>query len=255
MYIIGKGKDYYDSVGAQFGIDKGVVYKRDLLEVKDAEAKRFWAPLKKVLDNHKYYSSKFHFPNPTKFTAEHAWFLIFFCGKCHVGLMITYKDAHKDNPDVMGNDKVVFLYGNDLLSPIEEKAKEPLRKSRWNRKVDNPWEQTLGYIKDIESIDYTSLAFEYNTPLFFIGLSSPYRKWDLQVHINPMLDQYEFYKVKDPATAFQEIQQYISGVLGVDARPMVVTEDKYKIIGAGFDLKTSFRKDPGKPKPRKSKKV
>jgi hypothetical protein len=60
--------------------------------------------------------------------------------------------------------------------------------------------------------------------------------------LNPNLNELQFYKYKDAYSAFQEIQSYISGVLGVDAKPTIELSDKSKIIKAGFDPKTSFRK-------------
>jgi hypothetical protein len=46
--------------------------------------------------------------------------------------------------------------------------------------------------------------------------------------------------------AFQEIQMFISGVLGIDENPTVEVSDKDKIISRGFDYKWSFRKEPKK---------
>ena len=67
----------------------------------------------------------------------------------------------------------------------------------------------------------------------------------LRVIHNPRLSDYDFYRAIDPVTAYQELDMYISGVLTSAGKPMVVTEDKYRIQAAGFD-KTSFRKSPTK---------
>jgi hypothetical protein len=66
--------------------------------------------------------------------------------------------------------------------------------------------------------------------------------------LNPNLKELQFFKYKDSYSAFQEIQGYISGVLGVDAKPTIELSDKSKIIKAGFDPKTSFRKGKEPPK-------
>jgi hypothetical protein len=96
--------------------------------------------------------------------------------------------------------------------------------------------------------------FERKIPVFAFSLtSSRWNNHEGSLVINPNLSAFEFWKVKDPFSAFQEIQQYISGVIGTGGNEPVVTSDTYKIMAAGFDLKTSFRKDPGKPKPRKQK--
>jgi len=56
------------------------------------------------------------------------------------------------------------------------------------------------------------------------------------------LKYWEFYTVKDAFTANQDIANYVGGVLLVAANPMIELNDKHKILKAGFDFKTSFRK-------------
>ena len=65
--------------------------------------------------------------------------------------------------------------------------------------------------------------------------------------INPILKEFEFYKVVDAFTAFTELQMFIGGVLGVGEKEIVEIEDKYKIGQHGFD-KWSFRREPTKKK-------
>jgi hypothetical protein len=62
--------------------------------------------------------------------------------------------------------------------------------------------------------------------------------------INPLLKDYEFYKVFDTFQAFQEVQMFLSGVLGRGEKEIVEVQDKYKITQHGFDYKWSFRKKP-----------
>ena len=57
-----------------------------------------------------------------------------------------------------------------------------------------------------------------------------------------MLKDYEFYKKFDSFAAFQEIQMFLSGVLGNKENEIIVVSDKDKIAQHGFD-KFSFRKD------------
>lgn len=64
------------------------------------------------------------------------------------------------------------------------------------------------------------------------------------VWINPSnLKAWEFYKVKDSFSMFMEVDQWVSGVLPQN-KETVVLSDKSKIVKAGFDVKTSFRKGP-----------
>jgi hypothetical protein len=62
---------------------------------------------------------------------------------------------------------------------------------------------------------------------------------------NAKLADYDFYRVMNPAIAYQEIDMYISGVLPSASLVVSPTPDKYKIQAHGFD-KSSFRKSPTK---------
>ena len=97
---------------------------------------------------------------------------------------------------------------------------------------------------------------QLNVPIFiydsdydrkFIGR---YTRRSNEVFItNPTLKDYEFYKVQDSFTAFQEIQMFLGGVLGKGEKEIVEIEDKYKISQHGFDNK-SFRRDKANGKKR-----
>jgi hypothetical protein len=60
---------------------------------------------------------------------------------------------------------------------------------------------------------------------------------------NDSLSSFKFYKLMDPYTVYQELDMYISGVLGQQARDVVNISDKDRIYQHGFD-EYSFRKLP-----------
>jgi hypothetical protein len=64
---------------------------------------------------------------------------------------------------------------------------------------------------------------------------------------NAPLRMYEFHRVKDAYTCYQEINQFLSNVAHPN-RPIPHVSDKDMIVAKGFDLKTSFRKDKKKKK-------
>ena len=88
-----------------------------------------------------------------------------------------------------------------------------------------------------------------NTPVFSIPFShhlSQYEQKYRGLHapkftVNPNLTAFRFFKYKDAFTTFQEIQSYLSGVLGSPEKELIEVSDRSKIIKSGFDLKTSFR--------------
>jgi hypothetical protein len=66
------------------------------------------------------------------------------------------------------------------------------------------------------------------------------------IELNPSLSNYQWYKWMDAYQCFQEIQSFISGVLGKAETILPETSNQTKIVKAGFDLKKSFRKPKNK---------
>lgn len=67
----------------------------------------------------------------------------------------------------------------------------------------------------------------------------------LNYRLNPTLSEWQFQRMKDPYSAFQDIFMYISGVLGASHREIITLRDIDKIHKHGFD-KFSFRKQSSK---------
>jgi len=211
MYIISKFKDYYDSVGFQFGIDKSIIYKRETKELISYEEIKLF----------NRYDQRF-----LPLLAQ--WFLIGFCGKIYPCL----KQVKTIKKGYYSENIVSYHYGDDIIKIIEENHNN---KAKYNfRNLD----EEIAEIHKMENLDFSDLFFKYKVPVFVASINN-----DSNPILNPNLKEFEFFKVKDTFTAFQEIQQYISGVLGTDANEPIVTDDKYKILAAGFDIKSSFRKD------------
>lgn len=62
--------------------------------------------------------------------------------------------------------------------------------------------------------------------------------------INPILKDHQFDRIKDAATAFQDISMYLSNIL-IEQKEVAQVEDRFRIEQHGFDLRTSFRKLKG----------
>ena len=88
---------------------------------------------------------------------------------------------------------------------------------------------------------------EWNEP--FIHFNSPillfFPKLDIDssdtVFVNSQLNRYEFQKIKDPYSAWQDLQIYFNSVLPRQIPETISISDKDRIAGHGFD-KWSFRK-------------
>jgi hypothetical protein len=241
MLIISKKKDYYDGVAGTTGIDKTIVYDRQIVEVEEKDIPKFFERKRYHFarnDQSPFYNLFHHglkkelhvlYPNC-------AHFVIGFCGKLYVG----WKLYSKGEEIHLGYNKVITTITYDF-----ENAKKLFEPQTWGRRkfVDD-----VNYILNYDAID---LFREFNTPVFIYD--GDYGRTDInercsnpnnpKFFINPLLKEYQFYKVFDAVQAFQEIQMFLSGVLGNKEKDIVVVADKYKIEQHGFD-KWSFRKEP-----------
>ena len=244
MYIIGKNKDYYDGVVGSMGIDKTIVYERKTIELDNGE---------------KVPASIFHhvFPEHTKNTAIIKLaglndlnkdgkkkyegvdgFIVGFCGKLYFGWKFGYKKkVWNDNYERFDNEyfyDVIYGYDN---------AKKYLDTRYWGRNYDDTH-------RDAMNFNPIEIFREFNVPVFIYD-HHIWRKCGTQntgVILNPILKEYEFYKVFDSFMAFQEISMFIGGVLGVGEKEIVEISNENKIVQHGFDKKWSFRKEPTKKK-------
>lgn len=248
MRIISKFFDYYDKALA-YGIDTGRVYVR--------EEKEFNVLFSSPDRNHELFSIAEELPD-LKFL--HKTGLIAFCGKIYPFFSIYYGNKLRTYYSIES-------YRNDLDSEsllnflIEELRSEFKNDSPWAAKkkieaikndLDNsgpykywrsrPPDYADKYIgKSIED----DIFIKYNSPVLLVFRPS-YKKDDIKGIINPRLKDYEFYRVQDPYTAFQEISMFLGSNLVKQVDPEINFSDDLKRDIHGFD-EWSFRK-PGKRK-------
>lgn len=219
MLIISSFKDYYDPVAAQY-LDKSIVYKREekddniLPTVFIALYREFSIP---------------HVKNNKLSTYENI-FAIGFCGKLHLGVRFVQTDTKRSYSEEQ------TVYGSNIIDNIIR-----LGDNSKNYKFKQKLSKCKDFIQRTHLKDVNDVHIKLNTPVFYVRIS--YGLGDQKFKANPCLKDYNFQSHIDPFTAFQEIQSYISGVLGTNENNTVEISNKDKILQAGFDLKTSFRKD------------
>jgi hypothetical protein len=233
MFIQSNFKDYYDSA-ASSGIAKDIIYKRQTSTIQ--------------LD-HGFYTDGLpqHFPDDfedEEFTKGRShqnreyckWMIIGFCGQYHIAVVNTLPDnVHQHN---------IAYYGEEILALDWQKPK-----SFW--RYEHPKKVIEQMIQQWHLKTYVGLFVILNTPIFAIEIQHSLSKYEQRnkelylqkFEINPNLVNYQFYKVQDAFSAFQSIQSYISGILGTKENEIIEVSNNSKIVKAGFDLKTSFRKD------------
>jgi hypothetical protein len=168
-------------------------------------------------------------------------FIIGFCGKIYSVVEFSWIDTRKPYiPERIVKyfySQEEYLYFKSISITLQKKLPD---------KIGNI---SRSLFKDISIYDKSKLYKyfdQYKTPIFIIRKAD--RGYDDDViEINCQLKPFEFYRIYDPYSAFQEIQMYISGVLGIGQPQLIQIGNKEMIQKKGFD-KWSFRKMPEKTK-------
>jgi hypothetical protein len=236
MYIISKKKDYYDGVAGTTGIDKTIIYDRQIIELENNILPKEFQPY-----------SLWKNPKPSPFIklgntqikkelrvvyGDASHFIIGFCGKLYIGWKL-YSEGKKLSYG--GRELITTIsYDNDNMKKLVEA-----------NTFGGYFEDNLNYVLTYDPIE---IFRTLNTPVFvydneYNRIALDQWKCHSKFIINPPLKEYEFYKVFNSVQAFQEISMFLGGVLGNKEKEIVNVEDKYKITQHGFD-KWSFRKEP-----------
>ena len=230
MYVISKFKDYYDGVVGSVGIDKTIVYERKLIELEGyknfPDEFRNDQPWRNWNDQNHFLSlSDYGIEQQSKYEISDN-FIIGFCGKLYLGWKFHWRTP--------SDHKYYGRFHTKIIYDLDE-VKKHLRGSHWG---NSKFIDDVNYVLNYNPIN---LFRKYKTPVFVYD--SHYKRsgvdynWKDQSRfiINPLLKEYEFYKVFDPFTTFQEIQMFVSGVLGTNEKEIIDVDDKYKIKQHGYN--------------------
>lgn len=259
MRIVSKFNDYYDSVMGH-GQDLGTVYVRTPKEItdidllKDLSETRDWRvhgrgrgrleiklPRPKVphevrLNGDSKYSS-------LRFGTE----IVLFCGKVYRGIRI---EAIHQRPIVVEggwhSSETEYFYSyadlEEFLHSCGKLVKDIYRSNFSGSDLSSVRELESFLSKQGTSEVEESLIKHRIVTARYVWTNFERREWIWQQ--DESLKSVKFFKVKDPYTAFQELDMYISGVLGQQGKETINISDKDRIYQHGFDG-YSFRKPPG----------
>jgi len=275
MRIVSKFSDYYD--GAQS-------YDKDDLTYLRLQTKKH---LRDVIDLGRYYSDadiSSRFSN-TSFQEiriiAYAERLIGFCGKIYPVLTFYYHSKNEILPSFnfyprtseqstlhqeqikKVNIKKTHFLTQSSLDDFLTSYKMKILTTRFGHGSDGEEMYGKYFKKRIKRIHenkekYESLFFKLNVPLFIIYnefneesdlFYHCYRETHIWIETNPRLKDFDFNKIIDPYTAFQEISMFIGGALSKPERPMLVISDEIKAAQHGYD-QYSFKTMRGDKKPR-----
>lgn len=261
MKIISKHRDYYDSVMAH-GVDTMRTYMRTTYEIaaddknKKAEALRPLYDMVLRIPYTERYRGKF----PDEFYVKP--FIIAFCGKAYFGIRVR-NHLTSSWPGDPAKWTKFFFDPQSYRDWVNTEAPKSLRQTFQEKHGTHPWrERDYKDIRNDSVNEHFNIvdAFEDHKPFHEIGepvilldRSSRGDRYQCTLAtMNPVLKDWGFVKVKDPFTAYQEIDMYLSGVIGAAHPPMIEVANDVRIAKHGFNDR-SFRKEPGQKKRRKAR--
>jgi len=246
MKIISKFKDYYDSAMG-YGVDKTVIYNRYTKEVTLPNH-----PLSSIFRD---FEARLRNSGNGLGTLVISPAIVLFCGQAYPLLyqsnyLYSRFDQNKSNssPHVFYDfgEYMEFLRAQDIERYNTNMKAKSGRNQYFCFWMLTEYDVFEGMRKFAESFN-NDLHFDYASPVMVIkGKGGRYRDNKIILEINPVLKDYAFYKEFPPFQAFQEIDMFISGVLGTGAPETVEISDKEMAIKKGHDGKYSFRKRPEK---------
>ena len=252
MRIISKVRDYYDC-GQAYGQDPELVYLRRPDEYILMPGDKWIDRLEDLRDEMPAASR-----NPTL-----ERFVIGFCGRTYPGWKLYWHgmvgDKHTRLERILYHPAdfiEVFKY-KPIQKAFPRFMEKPKRRmSLWSRRqmantsfeaVRHAYNDNFGYE------DFFDLFIETNSPIWIYHPAldsrcrSPRRKGTF-IKINDRLDPYNFYRVIDPYTAYQELSMFVGGVLRRAEPIMASVSDASMLKKKGFH-EYSFKTRPKEDKP------
>ncbi len=238
--IISKFHDYYDAIQRE-GQDLELVYHR---VAREETVPKYPFPML----NEWYWGRS---------TLRPDGLVVGFCGKLYPIVRIPhYIASNLDHIYCYTADDVMQWVANNLRKKeYAEYAGLMPRRRRWQRTAATTRLAVEKFFAEVHTVRdrHEALFKQFNAPIWLADGA----RWKITkrhprpIEINPCLREYEFYRVVDPYTAFQELAMYL-GKQAQPEKPIPVIPDKVMIGVKGFNER-SFRKDPGKTKPRRQK--
>ena len=243
MHIVGdKVTDYYDSLISQFGYSKeGNIFMREPEFVSKNSEYSFM--LKEFPRNAHRISS-----NDRKKDYIYKCFRVLFCGVIYGGMVI-----YEEVPSVIAT-KYHFFYTFDTLIEFLNENNISLkpdmkRHERWWSGLRSDEIFTEKFLEPYFIPDHSQKELCAARKLVIATAEpqgdSSYRN-ETSIELNGALKRFQFYKVFDPYTAYQELSMWVDGHIAAPGNVMVEIADRFRIENHGFDIKTSFRRAPTK---------
>lgn len=236
MKIISKFHDYYDTA-LGYGVDETVVY------IRKQETYDLYPKVKNLLNfpNHlpigEFRIARGNSEGQRLRITSH---ILGFCGNIIPFVKLKVSDAFND-------DATVYCYDIESIDNLMEKWGLADQFSRNKHHLTYIYygakrSSVLAFLNS--GVTNLDIFFELGNPIFVskFNISSQ----ENVIVTNPCLKKYNFQTYMDPFSAFQEIDMFLSGVLGQAHPPITQISDKEMAKKKGFGHKYAFKKEPKK---------
>ena len=240
MKIIGKLHDYYDGL-MSYGQDESILFKRvtqTFDNTADPVVKEVSDLLKLEVFERSTWLGYYRFPSTditTKKGNRHHVSSVFigFCGKLYFGLHVNSYSTFGSTEHI---DKYIFSVedAEKLEQIYEYTSTHDWVEKKKIKYLSNKMEKC---VEATSKVDISGFLIKHKIPYF---VANTQQGSLLNVTFIPVLKDYEFQRVKDPYSAYQEISMYMGGVIPQDAMEGIIISDKDRIFQHGFN-KLSFR--------------
>jgi hypothetical protein len=228
--------DYYDSMISKFGYSKeGNTFDRKSYNV-DTKSYDF------LIQNFPEVPRFLYWDNDNKNRFDVEFFNIVFCGKLYGGIRF-FEDSFY-TPSSERINHVVYTY-EQLVHFLEQQNIEfvtnKIQKCRQGRAFIKL--SSHDYCKEFFEVKDQTIKCAEHKIVTAVIRGSKHRNWT-NIEVNPCLKDYQFFKMFDSYTCYQELAMFVDGHLAYPGNIMVEIEDKYRIAAHGFDTKYGFRTRP-----------
>jgi hypothetical protein len=257
MRIISKFKDYYDGAMG-LGMDTSVLFMRQKPEIIGASGR---PDSPNIPTEYRSICPNLHIETyqTDNFLVKFWPVSIYFCGKVYRGIRVIVESGGFASRS-KAYDKTFYSLGSfQAFMEFHD-----LNVINHRHTYGRSWQSEPNIfkrdsvVKSLENFfhrqyddrDFTGQRIQAKTIIAVYGLEPfMWGRVEHYVTINPKLSDYEFYRVHPAPQAYQEIEMYISGVLGEANKEPINISDKDRIYQHGFNER-SFRKDPDPSKKR-----
>lgn len=224
MRIFRKSPDYYD-IGLSRGHDDRIMYVRQ----------------QKVIGPNPQESSYRYPASGGSYVTDEI--IIGFCGKIYPLVVMKFFN----NSD--GEVTEYYCYNVNELTDVYKRHGITVRDNGVMSFCQNS--RAINFLKTGKINERFNNTYKGNLTDIFINNRVPiFHVIGQQVTLNPILKNLRFFRVFDAYTAYQEIEMYIGGVLGMIGKDIPEVSDEDRYAAHGFN-KESFRMPAGRKKPRR----